>query len=87
MVNITTRTSHYESFTMSGTGYILNGPGPGLWGVAPVLILELFGATSFGACYTTFAVAPAFSSFVLATWLAGGVYDHQAGLAAGRVCH
>jgi hypothetical protein len=24
MVNITTRTSHYESFTMSGTGYMLN---------------------------------------------------------------
>ena len=49
-----------------------------LWGVVPVLILELFGPEHFGTLYTSLAVCPALSSLALATWLAGGVYDRHA---------
>jgi hypothetical protein len=64
-----------------------------LWGVVPVLIMEMFGPRHFGTLYTTLAIAPALSSFVIATWLVGDVYDRHAranvcecGFAPGSTC-
>ena len=48
-----------------------------LWGVVPVLIVELFGPESFGTLYTTLSAAVAASSFVLATALTGGIYEQH----------
>ena len=40
-----------------------------IWGVIPVVILELFGPDNFGTLYTTLAIAPALSSLAMATGL------------------
>jgi len=50
----------------------------GLWGVQPVIVMELFGPTDYGFKYTCSAMAAGIGFLVFGTALAGRLYDAKA---------
>mmetsp|Transcript_29006 Transcript_29006/g.66646 ORF Transcript_29006/g.66646 Transcript_29006/m.66646 type:complete len:539 (-) Transcript_29006:102-1718(-) len=50
----------------------------GLWGVQPVIVMELFGPTDYGFKYTCSAMAAGIGFLIFGTALAGTLYDAKA---------